>query len=393
MASASSSKSRSTSKAKAVSTSSFFDLRAEISKHEEEFAKSKAAGKGRAVIGGVQRPGKKPTIWAKPNKGVQGRASRDIELEAISKPTLDTARAILERKVAVYDKLAKGKSGGLSDKQFESLLVDFDSKPAGEWESDSDDVDESLTVPKASANDDDPEIEYEDEFGRQRTARRSDIPRHLLPPDSDNEPPEEDIDLYVVYNPVDHFPIYEPSAERVSAIRAEYSEENNPLNVHYDASQEVRAKGAGFYQFSGDQETRRKQMEELKKAREETEKTRQGMDAVDLAPGEVEGMGVEVVATGSKRSRAMEKRKRELEDRRKLLDAKRRKKDPTLEELKPPSLPALSPSTTPRTMPTPDPLASLEARAISGKVLTKSEPTPADDFLAALERDILKGPR
>lgn len=36
-------------------------------------------------------------------------------------------------------------------------------------------------------------MEYEDEFGRQRTARRSEIPRHLLPPDPNDEP-EEDIE-------------------------------------------------------------------------------------------------------------------------------------------------------------------------------------------------------
>lgn len=46
------------SKSSGVSTSTFFDLRAEIAKHEEEFAKNKAAGKGRAIMGGVKRPDK-----------------------------------------------------------------------------------------------------------------------------------------------------------------------------------------------------------------------------------------------------------------------------------------------------------------------------------------------
>ena len=59
MASGSTSTSKLTSaKGKGVSTSSFFDLRAEIAKHEEEFKKNKAAGKGKAVVGGVKRPGK-----------------------------------------------------------------------------------------------------------------------------------------------------------------------------------------------------------------------------------------------------------------------------------------------------------------------------------------------
>lgn len=44
-------------KASGVSTSSFFDLRAEIAKHEEEFVKNKAAGQT-TLVGGVKRPDK-----------------------------------------------------------------------------------------------------------------------------------------------------------------------------------------------------------------------------------------------------------------------------------------------------------------------------------------------
>lgn len=55
------------------------------------------------------------------------RASRDIDLEAISKPTLESARAALERKAKIYDKLRKGKTGGLNDKQYDALLVDVSS--------------------------------------------------------------------------------------------------------------------------------------------------------------------------------------------------------------------------------------------------------------------------
>jgi len=38
--------------------------------------------------------------------------------------TVESARAALERKAKVYEKLMKGKSGGLSEKQYEGLLVD-----------------------------------------------------------------------------------------------------------------------------------------------------------------------------------------------------------------------------------------------------------------------------
>lgn len=389
-------------KAAGVSASSFFDLKAELSKKEEDFAKEKAAGRATALVGGVKRPDKKPTIWARQNTGVKNRAARDIELEEISKPTLDAARAVLERKAKMYEKLQKGKSGGLSEKQLEALLVDFDSKAIDHYESDSDDVDESLTVPKLpGGEEDDPIVEYEDEFGRMRTGRRSEIPRHLMPqPEGEKE---EDIDPFVIYNPVNHFPVYEPSADRVAAIETEFAEENNPLNVHYDASQEVRAKGAGFYQFSGDDETRRKQMEELRLAREETEKTRQETGAEDVRPGEVEGMhgpGEESAGPVATKSRALEKRKRELEERRKMLNAKRRKvADPvssSASSVKAEESEARPWNGTPAGALV-DPFAVLEVQLTKPKGKKKELPPPpspidpADAFLAQLERDMLKG--
>lgn len=50
----------SSSKAKAtgVSATSFFDLKAELSKKEAEFAKAKAEGLNTTIVGGVKRPDK-----------------------------------------------------------------------------------------------------------------------------------------------------------------------------------------------------------------------------------------------------------------------------------------------------------------------------------------------
>ncbi|KAF8071728.1 hypothetical protein FPV67DRAFT_893278 [Lyophyllum atratum] len=378
-------------KAKGVSASSFLDLKAELSKQEEQFTKSKVAGKASYIVGGVKRPDKKPTVWARQNKGLQARASRDVELEEVSKPTLESARAALERKAKIYEKLRKGKTGGLNDKQYDALLVDFDSKTLSEqFESDSDDVDESVEVARPLRSDeDDPMVEYEDEFGRLRTARRSEVPRELVPAPQEERDEDEDI---IIRNPVNHFPIYEPSAERIAEIAAAHAEENNPLGVHYDASRENRAKGAGFYQFSGDEETRRRQMEELKGARDETGRVREELGAVNVRPGEVEGM--QDTGDGA-RSRAMDKRKRELEERRKLVDAKRRKVagsagDPSQSALdstiRPPT--AVAHAAIPSTPQ--DPLAALEASMKSSSGKGKGKVPSADDadsFLAQLERD------
>ena len=210
-------------------------------------------------------------------------------------------------------------------------------------------------------------------------------------------------------NPVNHFPIYTPSAERVEAIAEAHSEASNPLGVHYDASTEVRAKGAGFYQFSADEETRKQQMEELKDAREETERTRMETRAVDLRPGETEGMRGGLEGDGVGTSRAMEKRKRELEERRKLLDAKRRKvaksdtyiilpksvptfearaggvEDHKHEVLILPNVSRTIPSPVPRPA---DSFAVLQTK-VEGNEKGEAVSNAADDFLAQLEKDIL----
>jgi len=49
------------SKAKGISASSFFDLKAELSKKETEFAKAKASGSSTSIVGGVKRPDKVST--------------------------------------------------------------------------------------------------------------------------------------------------------------------------------------------------------------------------------------------------------------------------------------------------------------------------------------------
>ncbi|KAG1733608.1 uncharacterized protein EDB91DRAFT_1057363 [Suillus paluster] len=389
-------------RAAGVSASSFFDLKAELAKKEDEFTRSKAAGGSRYTVGGIKRPDKKPTVWTRSNKGVQNRAARDIELEEVSKVTIESGRAILERKAKVYEKLRKGKSGGLTEKQYDGLLVDFDSQgPIDHFESDSDDVDESSTVPQQLQDDDDPVIEYEDEFGRQRTARKSEVPRHLLPRSEDADPiPDDDKD--VIHNPVGFFPVYEPSAERIQAVEEAFLQADNPLASHYDSSKEVRAKGAGYYQFSADDETRKQQMEELRSARVETEKTRQEAGALDLKSGEVEGMRDDSITAGSSRSRAMEKRKRDLEERRKVLDAKRRK----VKDEETPASRTLGSGTqqaseamTFEARDTSGPFAALERQATETSDRPKKKgkqkgtqdglKTEADDFLAQLEREIL----
>ncbi|KAA1467474.1 hypothetical protein DENSPDRAFT_877344 [Dentipellis sp. KUC8613] len=310
-------------KAAGISQTSFMELKAMVSERKDVALKDKAAGKSTSIKGRKMMD-KKLSVWARENKDVQKRAARDLDSEQLDKKSVENFTENLKRKAEMYDRLHRGEFDHLTDKQFDNLLVDFTAKPPVEFSSGSDDddedEDESATVPQPPAQDD-PVIEYEDEFGRMRSAPRSQIPPHLLPKPMRTEGPDDGDEGVVLENPTNFFPVYEPTADRVAAIQEAAAEENNPLNVHYDADREVRAKGAGFYQFSGDEETRRKQMEELKAAREETEKKRSATGAVDLKPGAAEGM--QEGSSGA--SRAMDERKRKLEERRRAVEAKRRK--------------------------------------------------------------------
>lgn len=88
--------------------------------------------------------------------------------------------------------------------------------------------------------------------------------------------------------------------ERIKAAEAETTA------THYDASKETRARGAGVYQFSQDEEERARQMDELKRARDETEKKRAESARAELTP-------------------AQQAAKRKLDERRALIEAKRQK--------------------------------------------------------------------
>lgn len=46
---------------------------------------------------------------------------------------------------------------------------------------------------------DDPVIEYEDEFGRMRSAKRSEVPRHLLPRQAEAEGDDEYVILFSIW--------------------------------------------------------------------------------------------------------------------------------------------------------------------------------------------------
>jgi hypothetical protein len=94
--------------------------------HWQEERKSKRS-QILSLLFSFSRISQKQTKWALPNKGVEGRAARDLEHEVLERRTVESTRAALERKAKIYEKLKKGRSGGLSEAQYDALLVDVSS--------------------------------------------------------------------------------------------------------------------------------------------------------------------------------------------------------------------------------------------------------------------------
>ena len=90
------------------------------------------------------------------------------------------------------------------------------------------------------------------------------------------------------------------------------------MNAHFDASKEVRNRGAGFMQLSGDEEIRKRQMEELMNERKETEQQREKIEAQGDAQ--------------ARRNKELEERKRLVEEKKRQVLEKRKAADAAREE-------------------------------------------------------------
>lgn len=175
--------------------------------------------------------------FLRPSPGVLARSSKDLNGDRISKKAkgkdradgastsswastpsaqLDAARIAMERKSKMYDKLRRGKTGGLNEESIVGGLIDWDRKEGERrgrrggtddedqdgnysendseqeeeerrWRDDRepDEVGEDGNSRKKrrkdeSLGEDDPLMTYKDEFGRSRTVPRSEVPREIL---------------------------------------------------------------------------------------------------------------------------------------------------------------------------------------------------------------------
>lgn len=154
-------------------------------------------------------------------------------------------------------------------------LVDFDRK----WAEHPSDEESENEAEEAKEDDDDEIIEYEDEFGRTRKGKKSQVERSQRREAAAQKAQEEVTQMnaqpegLIVGNTIQTtafttatFSAVPSSSMLTSALPAE----SGDLETHYDASKEVRTKGVGFYQFSTNNKERAAEMEELLGERKRT---------------------------------------------------------------------------------------------------------------------------
>lgn len=305
-----------------VSSSSFVNLKAQLSQHQAKADKEPktvrrsddpfSALEARSKSTHTPLPADFRAMTASTNKADEGRTSKKKKTHASATTTLShwsktpsaqlerERAAALERKANLYDQLKKGLSGGLKPEDLEEGgkyqgMVDWDRKvdEASEEEQEEESERETLS--------DEEQIEYTDDLGRTRLVPRSQVPmEYLMQIKRESEYNASTDDATTIYGPQSHFPVFQHDQRT-----------RTPLpQSHFDASHEIRNRGAGFYQFDQDEEARRRQMEELEKERIETERARSSV---------VDGLGA-----GERRLRErrafVEAKKRELQEKRRATE-------------------------------------------------------------------------
>lgn len=163
------------------SASSFLSLKAELASSSSTTSnKRKQSGD----VDFLSKPQRKLPAFLRPSPGVLARGAKDESSSTstsswASTPSaqLDAARAALERKAKIYDQLKRGKTAGWDRNQLSDSVIDWDRKGR---EDDNDGSEDDDRGAGSRADPDEPMVEYEDEFGRQRRVPRSEVPREVL---------------------------------------------------------------------------------------------------------------------------------------------------------------------------------------------------------------------
>ncbi|KAI5360780.1 Putative Coiled-coil domain-containing protein [Septoria linicola] len=276
-------KRRNLSKGKSINSSSTLSFTSQLSSLINTSSTAPKAFSGKSKS-------KKEDIFATHNKNTAKRAKRDLEPdasstfeqkhttngEALDKGMWERSKRKMEEKARLY---AAMKRGDVEDAD-ERYAVDFDAKwaagRANGKESDSDD--------DGADDDDEEEVEYIDEFGRTRKGTKLDALRVKQQQQRREEGPgilPAAPDRVIRGDTTQHqaFDLDEPRAAQMAELAGKRDKSlTPPPDEHFDGNKEIRTKGTGFFQFSGDADERKRQMENLENERAETERRRKERD-------------------------------------------------------------------------------------------------------------------
>ncbi|KAF2843092.1 hypothetical protein M501DRAFT_1027931 [Patellaria atrata CBS 101060] len=267
---------------------------------------------------------KKEDIFATHNKNARKRALKDLEgsdytvqkhstsSEALDDVTWHRSKRKMEEKARLYAAMKRGDVEDVDEK----YAVDFDRKWAEKQEARQD------TSSDDGEDDEGDEdfVEYTDEFGRTRKGTKAEAVREerkkkVAVDEADRFTARPTAPQNVIFGDTIQSGAFNPDdniARQMEELAKKRDREATPpREEHFDSGKEVRTKGVGFFQFSGDAEIRKKEMENLEKERVETERARK------------------------EREQKKEERKREIAERRKLIIAKatRKRADKFLESM------------------------------------------------------------
>lgn len=199
--------------------------------------------------------------------------------ESLDSDAWNRSKRKMEEKARLY---AAMKRGDVEDAD-ERYAVDFDKKWA-EREGDASDVSDEEDD---NSEDGDPNemVDFVDEIGRncKGTRREAAKAARLIrlqeerAQNADRFAARPSAPTNVIYGDTIQSAAFDPDApiaEQMAELARKRDRSLTPPEEHFDAKKEVRTKGTGFFQFSGDVEERRRQMEGLEKEREETERVR-----------------------------------------------------------------------------------------------------------------------
>ena len=276
---------------------------------------SKPSAQDPVANAGRARP-KKNDIFSKHNKDVNKRALKDLQDVDLTRKKGGSSRQEddgiwrrnkrrMEDKARLYAALKRGDV----DDDDEKYGVDFDRKWAEGQERGVDHNQDSSSGESDDGSGSDHElIEFIDEFGRlikgtKREAAAEERQKRMQQQGEHMFSARPEMPTNIIYGDAVQAEAFDPEEDRwqkMQELAAKRDKEvTPPPDSHYDASKEVRNRGTGFFQFSTDEEERKRQMQNLEDERRHTEATRAGSNS------------------------KMDKRKQEIEERRQLLKKKR----------------------------------------------------------------------